>query len=75
MAIHPYWYREFGLDRWCRQDVCLALWLPDRSHDLMYKVTDVCDPSDCPGEVTAVGGGPGGGGGCGAEAACHAAGV
>lgn len=20
-AIHPYWFKEFGLDRWCRQ-VC-----------------------------------------------------
>lgn len=47
-ALHPYWFRVFGLDRWCRQDVCLSIWLPDRSHDLMFKVTDVCDPKDCP---------------------------
>jgi hypothetical protein len=46
--LHPYWFKEFGLDRWCRQDVCMALWLKDHSHDLMYKVTDVCDPKDCP---------------------------
>jgi hypothetical protein len=26
----------------------VALWLKDHSHDLMYKVTDVCDPKDCP---------------------------
>lgn len=47
-AIHPYWFKEFGLDRWCRQDVCLSIWTEDHSHDLMWKVTDVCDPKDCP---------------------------
>ncbi len=47
-AVHPYWFRDFGLERMCRQDVCLSIWLPDCSHDLMYKVTDVCDPKDCP---------------------------
>lgn len=30
------------------QDVCVSLWTKDHSHDLMYKVTDVCDPKDCP---------------------------
>lgn len=49
MAIHPFWFKEFGLDRWCMKDVCLSVWLPDRSHDLMFKITDVCDPADCPG--------------------------
>ncbi|KAI8473754.1 MAG: hypothetical protein J3K34DRAFT_409834 [Monoraphidium minutum] len=48
MAIHPFWFKEFGLDRWCRQDVCVSLWTKDHVHDLMYKVTDVCDPKDCP---------------------------
>eukprot|EP00775_Hariotina_reticulata_P004417 gene4417-4670_t len=47
-ALHPYWFKEFGLDRWCRQDVCLSIWTEDHSHDLMWKVTDVCDPKDCP---------------------------
>lgn len=31
-----------------RQDVCLSIWTPDHAHDLMWKVTDVCDPKDCP---------------------------
>lgn len=30
------------------QDVCLSIWTEDHSHDLMWKVTDVCDPKDCP---------------------------
>lgn len=30
------------------QDVCLSIWTKDHSHDLMFKVTDVCDPKDCP---------------------------
>ena len=30
------------------QDVCVSIWLKDTSHDLMFKVTDVCDPKDCP---------------------------
>lgn len=47
MALHPYWFREFGLDRWCRQDVCASVWTEDHSHDLMFKVTDVCPPSVC----------------------------
>jgi hypothetical protein len=28
--------------------VCLSIWTEDHSHDLMWKVTDVCDPKDCP---------------------------
>ncbi len=48
VAVHPYWFQGSSLDRMCRQDVCLSVWLPDCSHDLMYKVTDVCDPKDCP---------------------------
>lgn len=47
-ALHPRWFDGFGLQRMCRQDVCLSIWLPDCSHDLMFKVTDVCDPRDCP---------------------------
>lgn len=47
-ALHPHWFKELGLDRWCRQDVCLSVWTKDHSHDLMFKVTDVCDPKDCP---------------------------
>jgi hypothetical protein len=26
----------------------VSLWTKDHRHDLMYKVTDVCDPKDCP---------------------------
>lgn len=48
LAIHPYWFKEFGLDRWCRRDVCASVWTTDHSHDLIFKVTDVCDPRDCP---------------------------
>ena len=38
VALHPYWFKQFGLDRMCRQDVCLSVWLKDHSHDLMFKV-------------------------------------
>jgi hypothetical protein len=47
MALHPYWFKEFGLDRWCRRDVCMSVWTQDHSHDLMFKITDVCPPSIC----------------------------
>jgi hypothetical protein len=30
------------------QDVCMSIWTEDHVHDLMWKVTDVCDPKDCP---------------------------
>ena len=26
----------------------MSIWTEDASHDLMWKVTDVCDPKDCP---------------------------
>ena len=51
MALHPYWFREFGLDRWCRRDVCASVWTEDHAHDLMFKVTDVCDDCRDPFEV------------------------
>jgi hypothetical protein len=37
-----------GLVLCVAQDVCLSIWTEDHSHDLMWKVTDVCDPKDCP---------------------------
>ncbi|KAI4213160.1 MAG: hypothetical protein L6R36_009462, partial [Xanthoria steineri] len=53
-AIHPYFLKYAGLDRYCMQDVCISFWpegdTPDTSTfpDMIAKVTDICstDPDD-----------------------------
>ncbi|KAL8837005.1 MAG: hypothetical protein Q9170_002694 [Blastenia crenularia] len=53
-AIHPYFLKYAGLDRYCMQDVCISFWpegdTPSTSTfpDMIAKVTDICstDPND-----------------------------
>ncbi|KAL9025201.1 MAG: hypothetical protein Q9196_005936 [Gyalolechia fulgens] len=53
-AIHPYFLKYAGLDRYCMQDVCISFWpegdTPGTSAfpDMIAKVTDICstDPKD-----------------------------
>ncbi|KAI4093803.1 MAG: hypothetical protein LQ344_002707 [Seirophora lacunosa] len=53
-AIHPYFLKYAGLDRYCMQDVCISFWpegeTPETSAfpDMIAKVTDICstDPND-----------------------------
>ncbi|KAI4208792.1 MAG: hypothetical protein LQ349_009628, partial [Xanthoria aureola] len=53
-AIHPYFLKYAGLDRYCMQDVCVSFWpegdTPGTSTfpDMIAKVTDICstDPDD-----------------------------
>ncbi|MCJ1450979.1 hypothetical protein MMC28_001313 [Mycoblastus sanguinarius] len=52
VAIHPYFLKYAGLDRYCMQDVCVSFWREDGGSDMMAKVTDICstdpdDPSHC----------------------------
>ncbi|KAL8877333.1 MAG: hypothetical protein Q9192_008692, partial [Flavoplaca navasiana] len=54
IAIHPYFLKFAGLDRYCMQDVCVSFWpegdTPGTSTfpDMIGKVTDICstDPDD-----------------------------
>ncbi|KAL9037117.1 MAG: hypothetical protein Q9214_005840 [Letrouitia sp. 1 TL-2023] len=52
VAIHPYFLKYAGLERYCMQDVCISFWNEDprKGHqsDMMLKVTDICttDPKD-----------------------------
>ncbi|MCJ1366320.1 hypothetical protein MMC16_005448 [Acarospora aff. strigata] len=48
VAIHPYFLKYAGLDRYCMQDVCISFWKEDGTSDMMLKVTDICstDPND-----------------------------
>ncbi|KAL8709770.1 MAG: hypothetical protein Q9220_005556 [cf. Caloplaca sp. 1 TL-2023] len=53
-AIHPYFLKYAGLDRYCMQDVCISFWpegdspTTSTSPDMIVKVTDICstDPND-----------------------------
>ncbi|MCJ1251247.1 hypothetical protein MMC30_008478 [Trapelia coarctata] len=52
VAIHPYFLKYAGLDRFCQQDVCISFWREDGRSDMMLKVTDICstdknDPTHC----------------------------
>lgn len=52
VAIHPYFLKYAGLERYCMQDVCISFWnedpRPGHQSDMMLKVTDICttDPKD-----------------------------
>ncbi|KAL8933770.1 MAG: hypothetical protein Q9216_006218 [Gyalolechia sp. 2 TL-2023] len=53
-AIHPYFLKYAGLDRYCMQDVCISFWPEGKQPgtsafpDMIAKVTDICstDPND-----------------------------
>ncbi|MCJ1408527.1 hypothetical protein MMC19_002602 [Ptychographa xylographoides] len=53
VAIHPYFLKYAGLDRYCMQDVCVSFWPEGEfTNDMIAKVTDICsidpnDPSHC----------------------------
>ncbi|KAI9672326.1 MAG: hypothetical protein M1817_003348 [Caeruleum heppii] len=49
VAIHPYFLKYAGLERYCMQDVCISFWREDGSADMMLKVTDICGSESADG--------------------------